>query len=64
MDFRSPGSIVQLDRPGCETVTTPDKSLRVQAEDDVVIVSRDRQAARTMFGAPAEKFRAGRLTFQ
>jgi voltage-gated potassium channel len=56
--------IVQLDRPGGETVTTPDKSLRVQAEDGVVIVGRDGQAARAMFAAAAEKLRAGRLTFQ
>jgi hypothetical protein len=60
MDFRSPGSNGQLDRPGSETITTPDKSLRVQAEDDVVIVSRDGQAARTMFAAPAEKSRVGK----
>jgi voltage-gated potassium channel Kch len=55
--------VVQLDRAGGETITTPDKSLRVQAQDGVVIVGRDGLSARTMFSAPAEKLRAGRLTF-
>ncbi|MFA5955886.1 TrkA family potassium uptake protein [Hyphomicrobium sp.] len=56
--------IVQLDRPGGETVTTPDPSIRVQAEDGVVVVGRNGQTARAMFEAPAEKLRAGRLTFR
>ena len=56
--------VVQLDRPGGETITTPDKGLRVQAEDGVVIVGRDGQAARAMFAASPEKLRAGRMTFQ
>lgn len=55
--------IVQIERQSGETVTSPDRSLTVQAGDGVVIVGRDGQAARASFEAPPEKVRAGRLTF-
>ncbi len=55
--------IVQLNRQGGDTITSPDRALTVQGGDGVVIISRSGQAARAMFEAPAEKVRAGRATF-
>jgi voltage-gated potassium channel len=55
--------IVQLNRKGGDTISSPDRSLIVQGGDGVVIVSRSGQVARAMFEAPAEKVRAGRATF-
>ena len=55
--------IIQLNRQGGDTITSPDRALKVQGGDGVVIISRSGQAARAMFEAPAEKVRAGRSTF-
>jgi voltage-gated potassium channel Kch len=55
--------IVQLNRRDGDTITSPDRALKVLGGDGVVIVSRHGHAARTMFEAPAEKVRAGRSTF-
>ncbi len=55
--------VVQLNRQGGDSITSPDRSLTVRGGDGVVIVSRSGQAARAMFEAPAEKVRAGRSTF-
>jgi voltage-gated potassium channel Kch len=55
--------IIQLNRQGGDTITSPDRALVVQGGDGVVIVTRSGQAARMMFEAPAEKVRAGRSTF-
>jgi voltage-gated potassium channel len=55
--------VVQLNRKGGDTITSPDRALTVLGGDGVVIVSRSGQAARAMFEAPAEKVRAGRSTF-
>jgi len=55
--------VVQLNRQGGDSITSPDRGLMVQGGDGVVIVSRSGQAARAMFEAPAEKVRAGRSTF-
>ena len=50
-------------REAGDAITTPDRGLKVQAGDGLVIVSRNGQAARAMFEAPPEKVRAGRATF-
>ncbi len=55
--------VVQLNRRDGDTITAPDRTLKVESGDGVVIVSRSGQAARAMFEAPAEKIRAGRATF-
>jgi voltage-gated potassium channel len=55
--------VVQLNRQGGDTITSPDRALTVQGGDGVVIVSRNGQAARAMFEAPSERVRAGRSTF-
>jgi voltage-gated potassium channel len=55
--------VVQLNRQGGDTLNSPDRALKVQGGDGVVIISRNGEAARAMFEAPAEKVRAGRATF-
>jgi len=55
--------VIQLNRQGGDSITSPDRSLKVEGGDGVMIVSRNGQAARAMFEAPAEKVRAGRSTF-
>jgi voltage-gated potassium channel len=55
--------VVQLNRQAGDAITTPDRGLKVQGGDGLVIVSRNGQAARAMFEAPPEKVRAGRATF-
>jgi voltage-gated potassium channel Kch len=55
--------VVQLNRQGGDTITDPDRALKVQGGDGVVIVGRSGQTVRAMFEAPAEKVRAGRATF-
>jgi voltage-gated potassium channel len=55
--------VVQLNRREGDTIIAPDRALKVESGDGVVIVSRSGQAARAMFEAPAEKVRAGRSTF-
>ena len=52
--------IIQLNRKGGDTITSPDRALKVQGGDGVVIVSRHDQTARAMFEAPPSKIRAGR----
>ena len=54
--------VVQLNRQAGDAITTPEGKLKVQGGDGVVIVSRDGQAARALFQAPAE-IRAGRGRF-
>lgn len=55
--------IVQLNRRDGDAITEPDKTLRVEAGDGVVLVGRSGEAISAMFAAPAEKVRAGRLTY-
>jgi voltage-gated potassium channel Kch len=55
--------IVQLNRRDGDSITDPDKNLRVEAGDGVVVVGRGGEAIGAMFAKPAEKVRAGRLTF-
>jgi voltage-gated potassium channel len=54
--------VVQLNRQAGDAITTPGGKLKVQGGDGVVIVTRDGQAARALFQAPAE-IRAGRGRF-
>lgn len=66
MEERARGKffVLQLNRQGGDTITSPDRALKALAGDGVVIVSRSGGAsARAMFEAPAEKVRAGRSTF-
>ncbi|MCB1489544.1 MAG: potassium channel protein [Bauldia sp.] len=55
--------VVQLNRNAGDVITTPDRHLKVEGGDGVVIVGRDGVAARAMFEKPAQKVRAGRTTF-
>jgi voltage-gated potassium channel len=55
--------IVQLNRRDGEAITGPDKTLRVEAGDGVVVVGRSGQAISALFAAPAEKVRAGRIAY-
>jgi len=56
--------VLQLNRQAGDSITNPDRSLKVNGDDGLVIVSRNGGAnARAMFDAPAEKIRAGRATF-
>jgi len=55
--------VVQLNRRDGDAITGPDKSLRIEPGDGVVLVGRDGQAISALFAAPAEKVRAGRLTY-
>lgn len=55
--------VVQLNRRDGDAITQPEKTLRIQAGDGVVIVGRSGQAISALFSAPSEKIRAGRLTY-
>ncbi|HEX4271768.1 MAG TPA: NAD-binding protein [Rhizomicrobium sp.] len=56
--------VLQLERHNGETITAPGRAVKVEAGDGVVVVGRsDGANARAMFEAPAEKIRAGRMTF-
>lgn len=55
--------VVQLNRRDGDTITIPDRSLKVLGGDGVVIVGRGGQASRALFDAPPEKVRAGRQNF-
>ncbi len=66
MEERARGKffVLQLNRQGGDSITNPDRALRVNGGDGVVIVSRSGgSSARLLFEAPAEKVRAGRSTF-
>ena len=65
IETRAHGSffIVQLNRQGGESITEPDRSLRVEAGDGVVLVGRSGQEISTLFAAPRERVRAGRAVF-
>jgi voltage-gated potassium channel len=66
MEERAKGKffVLQLNRLGGDSITNPDRGLKVNGGDGVVIVSRGGgTSARAMFEAPAEKIRAGRATF-
>ncbi len=55
--------IVQLDRREGDAITGPDKSMRVEPGDGVVVVGRSGEAISALFAAPRDKVRAGRTTF-
>lgn len=55
--------VVQLNRRDGDVFTTPDRTLKVQAGDGVVIVGRGGQASRALFDAMPEKMPAGRVSF-
>ncbi len=55
--------IVQLNRHEGDAITDPDKTLRVEAGDGVILVGRSGQAISALFAAPRERIRAGRVTF-
>jgi voltage-gated potassium channel len=55
--------IVQLNRRNGDAITEPDRSLRTEAGDGVVVVGRSGQAISALFAAPPEKVRAGRITY-
>ena len=55
--------IVQLNRRDGDAITEPDKELRVEAGDGVVLVGRSGEAIGAMFAKPPEKVRVGRSTF-
>jgi voltage-gated potassium channel len=66
MEERARGKffVLQLNRQGGDSFTSPDRALKVNGGDGVVIVSRSGSAsARALFEAPPEKVRAGRSTF-
>ncbi len=62
-EARSHGAffVVQLNRRNGDAITAPDKSLRIEAGDGVVIVGRSGEGLAAAFHAPAEKIRAGRM---
>jgi voltage-gated potassium channel len=53
--------VVQLNRHDGDTITTPEKSLPVEA-DDGVVVGHGGETISALFAAPAEKVRVGRMT--
>jgi len=55
--------VVQINRRDGDAITAPDKSLRLEPGDGVVVVGRDGQAISALFAAPPEKVRAGRMTY-
>lgn len=55
--------IVQLNRRDGEMFSSPDRTMKVEAGDGVVIVGRGGQTSRALFDAPPDKVRAGRQTF-
>jgi voltage-gated potassium channel len=65
IEIRARGAffIVQINRRDGDAITAPEKSVRVEPGDGVVVVGRSAQAINAMFAAPPEKVRAGRLTY-
>jgi len=55
--------ILQVERKDGNHISNPEQALKVHAGDGVVIVGRRSEEARSIFDAPAKKFRAGRTTF-
>jgi voltage-gated potassium channel len=65
IEIRARGAffIVQINRRDGDVITAPEKSVRVEPGDGVVVVGRSAQTINAMFAAPPEKVRAGRLTY-
>ena len=55
--------VVQLNPRDGDPTTAPDKDLRVEAGDGLVVVGRSGQTISAMFAVPREKIRAGRMTY-
>ncbi len=55
--------VVQLDHPGGETVSRPDRGMAIAAGDGLVVVGRAGSELAAIFAAPAARPRAGRTTF-
>jgi voltage-gated potassium channel len=55
--------VLQVARKGGDHITSPEQALKVNFGDGLVIVGRSSEAARSLFDAPAAKFKAGRTTF-
>ncbi len=53
--------IVQINRRDGDSITSPDKTTRVEAGDGVAVVGRSAQAINAMFAAPRQTGRSGRL---
>ncbi|ODA67360.1 Inner membrane protein YbaL [Methyloligella halotolerans] len=56
--------VVQLNRAQGEPITQPDKSLKIEAGDGVVIVGRGGDAIGAAFSTPIENIQAGRMRIQ
>lgn len=54
---------VQLNPRDGDPITAPDKDLRVEAGDGLVVVGRSGQTISAMFAVPRERIRAGRMTY-
>jgi voltage-gated potassium channel len=66
MENRSLGKffVLQLNRRAGDTITNPDRTLKVHGGDGVVLISRSGASSpRLLFEAPAGKLRAGRTVF-
>ena len=55
--------VVQLNPRDGDPITAPDKELRVEAGDGLVVVGRSGQSISAMFAVPRERIRAGRMTY-
>ena len=55
--------VVQINRRDGDVFTDPDRSMRVEAGDGVVVVGRGGQAISALFDAPSHPVKAGRTTF-
>jgi voltage-gated potassium channel len=56
--------VLQLNRRGGDTITNPDRTLKVHGGDGVVLVSRSGGTSpRLLFEGPPERLRAGRTVF-
>jgi voltage-gated potassium channel len=53
--------IVQINRRDGDVITTPDRTIRIEAGDGVVVVGRSAQAINALFAAPRQSVRTGRL---
>jgi len=55
--------VVQLNPRDGDPITAPDKALRAEAGDGLVVVGRSGQTISAMFAVPRERIRAGRMTY-
>jgi K+/H+ antiporter YhaU regulatory subunit KhtT len=53
--------VIQIDRRGGDSITSPSKQTRIEPGDGVAVIGRSAQTINALFSAPRQSGRSGKL---